>query len=193
MMSIHLTDPKPDHQGTAILVLGAKLAANGSAGPALRRRCALAVAQDQALGGGGLIIVSGGVTGGPNHPSEAAVMAGLLVEAGIEPGRILREAAARNTIENMVHSLGLLRDLPAAQRPGRLLIVSDHAHLARAGIIARWASQGWPLEITLCGARPSWRSTRILSRMREALSLPYTLARLSGRKPVPPPDAAEAP
>ena len=77
------------------------------------------------------VIVSGGQ--GSNEPiSEAEGMYSYLAEAGIDPERILLEAASSNTYENLTFS-GELLD----KSTDRVVIVTSNFHVFRAVKIAR--------------------------------------------------------
>lgn len=100
------------------------------------------------------VIVSGG-QGADEQTTEAAVMARYLIEHGAQPERIVQEASAANTRENLQFSARL-----AAQRgidTSRVLIVTSDFHMCRAKYIARTlgmepyglASDTWPWVLKL--------------------------------------------
>ena len=75
-------------------------------------------------------IVSGGM--GPGEDiTEAECMADFLTAAGIDPSRILQEAQATSTMENLRFSLELMEPNSTAA------IVSNEFHLYRAGHMAQ--------------------------------------------------------
>jgi len=77
-------------------------------------------------GGSGALFDSGA--------SEAEVVGGLLPELGVEPGRTLLENSSRNTWENAVNSLELVRPAPGE----RWLLVTSASHMPRSmGIFRR--------------------------------------------------------
>lgn len=84
------------------------------------------------------IVVSGGLTGCATR-SEAAAGREHLLALGIPAPAILVEDRSRHTLENLF----FVRESLAARGLGRLLLVSDPLHLARAAAFAR----GLALEI----------------------------------------------
>lgn len=77
------------------------------------------------------VIVSGGQ--GYNEPvSEAEGMKGYLVDAGIDPERILMEDASTNTTQNLIFSGELLN-----KSEDSVVIVTNNFHMFRALAIAR--------------------------------------------------------
>lgn len=80
------------------------------------------------------VIVSGG-QGADEQQTEASVMAAWLEDRGIAPERIVQEARASNTRENLLFSA----ELAAARGvdTGRVLIITSDYHMARAKYIAR--------------------------------------------------------
>jgi uncharacterized SAM-binding protein YcdF (DUF218 family) len=73
------------------------------------------------------------------HGTEAGVMRGLLGGLGISPSRVVFEAASRNTHENALYSMKLVR--PA--RWQRWLLVTSAADMPRA--IGCFRAVGWPV------------------------------------------------
>ncbi len=144
------------------IILGARVGADGSPSPALRRR----VAQGVALYRAGLVshlLCSGG--GPPDRPTEAALMRALAREAGVPEAAILVEARSRTTLENALCCRALLATLS----PAPLLLVSDASHLPRAlytfrrlGLAVTPSAAPWPR---------AWR-TIVLACLREAVALP---------------------
>ncbi len=81
------------------------------------------------------VIASGG-QGDDEEISEAECMIRLLLEAGIEPERIIREDKATSTAENVRLSYALIEQ----ERPGedvKVGIVTNGYHMFRAKLIAR--------------------------------------------------------
>ena len=120
---------RPD-RADAVVVLGAKVAASGVAGAAIRRRVAHAVrvAADRRIE---VLVLSGG-NAGPG-PSEAAVMRELVLASGIADERIVIEEHSRNTFENGVYTHRIMRD----RGWRRLMIVTDGWHMRRALYVFR--------------------------------------------------------
>jgi uncharacterized SAM-binding protein YcdF (DUF218 family) len=76
--------------------------------------------------GAGWIVVSGGL--GEHPPSEAEVMAGILVGEGVPEGKIIREAASHSTRQSAHHVSVLARGLGATGA----VLVTDPLHCVRA-------------------------------------------------------------
>jgi len=87
-----------------------------------------------------IVLSGGGATLGPiggEVPSEAAAMASLLADLGVDPKRILLEEDSRNTAGNAEFSLAL-----AAPNPGeRWLLVTSASHMPRA--MTAFERAGW--------------------------------------------------
>jgi len=81
------------------------------------------------------IVVSGGMTGTARR-SEAEAGREWLLGSGIPDPAILVEDRSRHTLENLF----FVRETLAARGLGRLLLVSDPLHLARAAALARGLS-----------------------------------------------------
>lgn len=79
----------------------------------------------------GWIVVSGGL--GENPPSEAEVMAGILVEEGVPEGRIIREAASHSTRQSARHVAVIAARLGAEE----VSLVTDPFHCVRAAAAFR--------------------------------------------------------
>lgn len=112
-----------------IVVLGARVRADGTPSITLRKRLETARAY---LAGhpATRVVVSGGQ--GPDEPaSEAAVMRAWLIERGVDPARIAAEDRSTTTAENVA---GVLPLIPRTARAG---IVTSDFHLFRAMRLAR--------------------------------------------------------
>lgn len=87
-----------------------------------------------------IVLAGGGATLGPiggDLPSEAAAMAALLAQLGVDPTRMILEEQSRNTAGNAEFSLGL-----AQPKPGeRWLLVTSAAHMPRS--VAAFERAGW--------------------------------------------------
>jgi len=79
------------------------------------------------------VIVSGG-QGPDEHASEAAVMRDYLVEAEVEPSRILVEDRSHNTFQNITYSAQLMEENGLDMEQG-VLMVSNGFHLTRARML----------------------------------------------------------
>lgn len=117
------------------------------------------------------IIVSGGL--GIHPPSEATVMHGICVEAGIDAAKVLQEDRARNTLENIRFSHVLAPET-------LFVIVTDSYHGPRAWMTAR--ALGLRAEVsspTMQGTAP----LRVLkSWLRECIALPFYALKLAALK-----------
>jgi uncharacterized SAM-binding protein YcdF (DUF218 family) len=82
------------------------------------------------------------VTGGINKTTgerEAEVMASELVKRGVPPAALLLEKRATNTLENILFSVDLLREVDLLQSVQKILLVVKNYHARRALMTAkRW-------------------------------------------------------
>ncbi|MCP5141238.1 MAG: YdcF family protein [Gammaproteobacteria bacterium] len=158
----------------AIVVLGAKLAADGSSTPALRRRARHAAALLNS-GVASALVLSGGQP--VNGVSEAEQMFQVALGQSADPRRMLLEARSRNTWENAKFTAELLR------RHGwsRVLLVSDAWHLPRAQI----AFRAHGIVVRPSAPRSFERGLRDQARSigYETLALPWYLLRVMFSRP----------
>ncbi len=120
----------PPEKAAAVVVLGAKVAPDGSPSPALERRVEAAAALfQQRLAP--LVIFTGGAFGA--QPSEARVAQRLALELGVPAAACLLEEESHTTAENARFTAPLLR----ARGIQQVLLVSDGYHLARARMLFR--------------------------------------------------------
>lgn len=171
-MAGRLTPPLPlsGERAEAIVVLGCRLRPDGTAGGQLRRRVALGVELYRA-GVAPLLLMSGG--GAP--VAEAEIMAELARAAGVPAAALLCEAASRNTAENAVNSARLLR----AQALGRVVVVSQRAHLPRARLLFRLAGLA---VVATAGASAASPAQALAAAVHEIVALPRSLARVLRRR-----------
>jgi uncharacterized SAM-binding protein YcdF (DUF218 family) len=106
------------------------LLADGRPGPALMRRTDHA-ARLWAEGRAGVILATGGPEGA--DLTEAEAMRRRLRDQGVPESAILLEPRARDTYQNALFSIPLLR----AEGLGRAILVSDRYHLPRALMLFR--------------------------------------------------------
>lgn len=120
-----LKAPSNPADADAVVVLGAKVAASGVAGAAIRRRVAhgVRIVTERRIE---MLLVSGG-NAGPG-PSEAAVMRRLALDHGIADERIVTEERSRNTFENGVYTGRIIRD----RGWRRIVLITDAWHMRRA-------------------------------------------------------------
>ncbi|MBP7002209.1 YdcF family protein [Amaricoccus sp.] len=153
----------------ALVVLGARVLANGAPGPALRRRIRHA-RRVWAAAPAAIVVASGGPAGA--RVSEAAVIARALRAGGVPEAAILVEDRSRDTFENVRFAVALLRERGVR----RALVVSDRHHLPRALLTFRL------LGMPVTGSGPPWGSggrplRRARALLREAAALPWCAAR----------------
>jgi uncharacterized SAM-binding protein YcdF (DUF218 family) len=162
-----------------ILIFGAAVRPDGKPSTALRQRvdAALAFARHHPEA---RFIPTGAV--GRTGPSEASVMACLLMKSGVRGDRILLEETGTDTLSSVRAIYRLLREQGP---PGRVMVATSAYHLPRCltllclfGIAAR------PCPPTREPAARSWK--RWYWRLREVPALPYDAvlalwARLTGR------------
>ena len=139
-----------------LIVLGARVRPDGTPSHTLENRCRAAVEawwREPCRA----IIVCGG-RGVKEPATEASVMSGLLLEAGVSPEWILLEDTSANTIENLRHA----RRIMEAQGLRTAAVVTSDYHLTRALWIAR------DLGIDACGV-PAKGPSRIAHRLKSIM------------------------
>ena len=149
------------HAADCIVVLGAKVHADGRLSKTLLWRCDRA----WALWRDGLsreLIVCGG-RGGDEPCTEAAAMAEYLRERGVPGARLHLEDRSVNTVENLRNAQRIM----AAQGWKSAILVTSDYHLQRALWLAR------DLGMDVCGvaakSNPRLRK-RVKARLRESVS-----------------------
>ncbi|HTH16146.1 MAG TPA: YdcF family protein [Magnetospirillum sp.] len=153
------------------IILGARIEPDGSPSPAMARRVAHGVELLRQGRARALLM-----TGGPTTAStpEARAMHALALALGADPDRVHLEERARNTIENALLSVPLVR------RHGwrRLLVVTDSFHCLRSYYIFRRLG----LPAVIAGVRPLAPTAEWwLAHLREAAALPWTVLRVERR------------
>ena len=153
-----------------ILIFGAAVRPDGMPSTTLRRRvrAALACAQGHP---DARFIPTGAV--GRHGPSEASVMAGLLMKSGVHGDRILLEETGTDTLSSARAIARLLRE---SHTRGRVMVATSTYHQPRClmllclfGIAAR------PCPFPPRPASTSW-ARRWYWRLREVPALPYDAA-----------------
>lgn len=120
-----LPDDLPQDDSLAILVLGFQLEPDGSMAPELKGRCDLALKAAEQYPNAFVIVTGGGTAMKNPDVTEAGVMEAYLLEQGIAPERIIREAASRTTEENAQRCLAILtREYPQVRQLA--LVTSDY-------------------------------------------------------------------
>ena len=119
---------RPPRGRTLTVVLGAQVRPGGvpSRTLASRARHAGGMYARGELDEEGWIVVSGGL--GDHPPSEAEVMAGILVGEGVPESRIIREAASHSTRQSAHHVAVIARRLAVEE----VVLVTDPLHCVRA-------------------------------------------------------------
>lgn len=144
-------------------MLGAGLEANGQPSKSMFARVKHAASlfhQDYAE----MVLCSGGITL-PNHPSEAAVCAQLLAEAGVPDSAIALEEKSHSTQENAIHSTHWMKkhSLDTA------LVLSSSYHLWRA----RWNFRALGVDVITSPAPGGYLSPTeyVRALLREGLAM----------------------
>lgn len=123
-----------------------------------------------------LLLLSGGGEATPSGVSEAAYMAEVVQALGVPRGVILTEPRSRTTVENVAHTLALLRDRGLPDHPLTVLLVSCPWHMGR---VVLTAGQAFPADVRLLacphegrGKASQWRTD---SECVTAVSNEYSL------------------
>ncbi|MGD8762073.1 MAG: YdcF family protein [Desulfobacteraceae bacterium] len=115
---------------TIVIIMGSAVLPDGRPGPALRRRVNAALklqGEFEEL----IFIPSGGIV--KNRPCpEAEAMRALLIEAGVNGERIFMEDKSKNTLENVIHSVRIIRQFPATCN---VIVCSDDYHILRCRVL----------------------------------------------------------
>ena len=152
----------------AIVVFGAAVSATGQPLPPLVRRLeralTLARAHPEAL-----VVVSGGRLAG--RPAEAPSMAAWLTAHGLAASRLRLETEARNTADNALRVVPILRQAAAVE----IWLVTERFHMARSLHLLRWALQRGDMEhirvMTCPCADNLGPGYRLIAGLREGLAL----------------------
>ena len=121
----------PARKADVAIVLGARVMPNGGMSTVLLHRTMLAQ-QMYEQGDVGAIIVCGG-QGHDEPASEADTMGAYLIAHGVPEGRLFREDASTDTIENIRNSMRIMEE----QGFSSATIITSDYHLTRALWIAR--------------------------------------------------------
>lgn len=162
----HVSEPMSSAP-SVFVIMGAAVWQGGKASNAMRRRVEGALSSAQGMQNA-LFLVSGGM--GDHPPSEAAVMSGLLREAGVPAERILLDEASADTLESVRNCAGILKSLPSISG---VVICTDLYHVPRC----RWLFKLYGIS-TLPGRVASGRSQNRAWRwsyyyLRECAALPW--------------------
>lgn len=127
--------PWPSAGPEVLVVLGARVEADGTPSPTLRSRVEHAAAVWRGRPGA-FVLFSGGV--GTHGASEASVARDLALSLGVPAGQCLVEEASHSTAQNAFFSARLLR--ARFPRGVHVTVVSDPYHLLRARLLFQRAS-----------------------------------------------------
>ena len=116
-----------------IVVMGARLKADGTASRALLRRVARAIDVGRKFENARYIVTGGNPRGGR---SEAAAMREVLLAHGVGDDRIIVEQNSRDTLQSVVNCTRLIRSLG---RPRSVIVCTDRYHLTRCRLLFRLA------------------------------------------------------
>ena len=145
----------------AIVVLGCRSRSR------LRRRLELAIELFR-QGAAPVLLLSGG---GSGIEPEAEIMRRMALAWGVPATVLLVETASRDTLGNARYSAALL----LARDWRRIVLVTDHTHLLRAGLLFRLAG----LEVVgRFGVRYPSRRAAIWSALHEAAATAWSLVRV---------------
>jgi uncharacterized SAM-binding protein YcdF (DUF218 family) len=154
----------------AIVVLGARIGADGTASPALARRIELGIALFQA-GLAKRLVLSGGGRGRTRATMrEADIMQAIAIAAGVPKHALLIERDSRNTVENAIETARLL----AAVDGRSVVLVTDRHHARRARLLFRAAG----LMVVALHAPPRPLGETLPQAGAELVRLPVSLLRL---------------
>ena len=114
-----------------LIVLGAKVEADGQPSKALQRR--INAAAEYLLENPETVVIASGGQGADEAISEAACIRNGLIERGIDESRILLEDQSTTTAENMAFSMAMMESGAQAG------IVTNNYHIFRALLLAKHA------------------------------------------------------
>lgn len=159
----------------AIVIFGAAVRPGGRASPSLARRVGYGLSAAQALPEAP-VFCSGGV--GRFGPSEASLMADLLVGAGLSPQRIVLDEASTDTLQNVTAAARFIR----GEGLSGAVACSDGYHLPRIrmlfGAFGITARPG-PIPPGPAGAPVGYW---LRMSLREAAAYPYDFAVVLARR-----------
>ena len=147
----------------AIVILGAAVWPGGEPSPSLARRIAYGH-QAAAEGPSDLIFCSGGL--GRHGPSEARVMAQLLIGLGIDPQRIALDEDSRDTLQNVTAAARFVR----TEGLEGAVVCTDGYHMPRTRMlfsVLGIATRTGPIRPGYAGTRAHW--LRMVARLGNRL------------------------
>jgi uncharacterized SAM-binding protein YcdF (DUF218 family) len=159
----------------AIVIFGAAVGPDGRASPSLRRRT-LYAAQAARDRPDHPVFCSGGV--GRHGGSEASIMAEILLEAGVEPHRLVLDEDSRDTLENVVAAARFVR----GRRLEGAVVCTDSYHHARVRMMfALLGVRSWPGPMAK-GRAGTRLAYWLAMHARECAAYPYDLAIVLARR-----------
>lgn len=163
----------PPGPAETIIVLGGGVLPDGAPGPDTLRRTRKAIALWEA-GLASRLLFTGGHRN-PDVPGLADGMAAVALEAGVPEAALDRENASRSTLQNALFSTGVL----PPEEAGRVILVSDGYHLARAWASFRWAGYD-PVAVAAASAFGGGSPGDMARRLgRETLAWGFNAGRLA--------------
>lgn len=157
------------------VIFGARLRPDGTAGPALKRRLAGALAAAGSARDARFLVSGAQPQAGR---TEADVMRELLRAAGVSDDRILLERAAHNTRSSAVNCAAMLRARPDLTP---VLVCSDRFHQPRCVLLLRRCG----IDAAPAPMDDERRAMRwhlwLFYRLRELIAIPYDAAMITVR------------
>ena len=96
---------------TIITVMGKILNADGSPSEELKDRCTVGVQEMKKRKGRRMLMIPTGADPKGAGVTEAAAMAGLMVQMGVSPVDIIKEEKAKNTQENAIYVMKIIKEI----------------------------------------------------------------------------------
>jgi uncharacterized SAM-binding protein YcdF (DUF218 family) len=159
-----------------ILIFGAAVRPNGEPSGTLRSRVEAAIAAAKGRESA-RFIPTGAV--GRHGPSEASVMARLLMESGVSPDCIRLEETGTDTLSSVLAIRRMLRECP---EPGPVMVATSSWHVPRCRLLlclCDIAAHPCPAPAT---DRTSHWLKRWYWRLREVPAIPYDAALILWRR-----------
>jgi uncharacterized SAM-binding protein YcdF (DUF218 family) len=158
------------------VIFGARLKPDGSAGAALKRRIAGALAAARNNPDAHFLVTGAQPQAGR---TEAEIMRQLLIAAGIPEERILVEDAAHNTRSSAINCTAMLHARPAL-RP--VAVCSDRFHQPRCILLLRQCGLAAEM-VPMPDERREMRAhVWLFYRLREVAAITYDATRLALRR-----------
>ena len=159
----------------AIVIFGAAVLADGRPSPSLLRRIGYGV-RAAAEHPRALVLCSGGV--GRAGPSEASIMAEVLLRRGVTPDRVILDETSLDTLQSVI-AVGRFvrqRGLDGA------IICSDRYHLPRIRLMLAVLGVATAAGPTARGRDGTRLTYWLRMYLREALAIPYDLGIVLARR-----------